>query len=216
MCFEAGLKFLHVASLWETPNIDSSNQGVSIQAMKLYSETGILFGFCAHEFERLKKMANAALAYKCVEVAYMKAAFFRSPGVIKDRHALHAASLMVAPAESPSSSASDIDNLNNQSTVAKAVSARGVYSPQIASNSISRNNHHLMGLLSYAEDTNNSFEGTRKSQTSFSAYLSGIGKNQVDEVALVRKVLDFSFHNVKGLLQLIRHSLESINHESGK
>jgi hypothetical protein len=67
-----------------------------------------------------------------------------------------------------------------------------------------------------AEDTNNSFEGTRKSQTSFSAYLSGIGKNQVDEVALVRKVLDFSFHNVKGLLQLIRHSLESINHESGK
>ncbi|AQK94161.1 CW-type Zinc Finger [Zea mays] len=207
MCFEAGLKFLHVASLWETPNIDSSNQGVSIQAMKLYSETGILFGFCAHEFERLKKMANAALAYKCVEVAYMKAAFFRSPGVIKDRHALHAASLMVAP---------DIDNLNNQSTVAKAVSARGVYSPQIASNSISRNNHHLMGLLSYAEDTNNSFEGTRKSQTSFSAYLSGIGKNQVDEVALVRKVLDFSFHNVKGLLQLIRHSLESINHESGK
>jgi hypothetical protein len=42
-------------------------------------------------------MANAALAYKCVEVAYMKAAFFRSPGVIKDRHALHAASLMVAP-----------------------------------------------------------------------------------------------------------------------
>lgn len=52
-------------------------------------------------------------------------------------------------AESPSSSASDIDNLNNQSTVTKAVSARGVYSPQIASNPISRNNHHLMGLLSY-------------------------------------------------------------------
>ena len=52
-------------------------------------------------------------------------------------------------AESPSSSASDIDNLNIQSTVAKAVSARGVYSPQIASNPISRNNHHLMGLLSY-------------------------------------------------------------------
>jgi hypothetical protein len=42
-------------------------------------------------------MANAALAYKCVEVAYMKVAFFKSPGVIKDRHALQAASLMVAP-----------------------------------------------------------------------------------------------------------------------
>jgi hypothetical protein len=52
-------------------------------------------------------------------------------------------------AESPSSSASDVDNLNNQSTAAKAVSARALYSPQIAGNSIPRNNHHLMGLLAY-------------------------------------------------------------------
>ncbi|OEL14315.1 hypothetical protein BAE44_0024666 [Dichanthelium oligosanthes] len=207
MCFEAGLKFLHVASLWEGPTVDSSKQGDFVQAMKLYSETGNLCVFCASEFERLKKMANAALAYKCVEVAYMKAAFFKHPGAIKDRHALQAASLMAPP---------DIDNLNNQSTVAKAVSARGVYSPQIASNPITRNNHHLMGLLSYAEDINNAFEGTRKSQNSFSAYLSGIGKNKVNGVSLVREVLDFSFHDVTGLLQLIRHSLESINHESVK
>jgi hypothetical protein len=67
-----------------------------------------------------------------------------------------------------------------------------------------------------AEDINNAFEGTRKSQNSFCACLSGTGKNQVDGVALVREVLDFSFHNVKGLLQLIRQSLESINHESVK
>ncbi|XP_062179215.1 cysteine-tryptophan domain-containing zinc finger protein 5-like isoform X2 [Phragmites australis] len=206
MCFEAALKFLHVASLCEAPNIDSSKQVDTIQAMKLYSETGNLCGFCAHEFERLKKMANAALAYKCVEVAYMKAAFFIHPGAVKDRHALQTASLMVPP---------DVDNLNNQSTVAKAVSARGVYS-QIASNPISRNNHHLMGLLAYAEDINNAFEGTRKSQNLLSAYLSGIGKDQVDGVALLREVLDFSFHNVKGLLQLIRNSLEYINHESVK
>ena len=52
-------------------------------------------------------------------------------------------------AESPSSSASDVDNLNNQSTAAKAVSARALYSPQIAGNSIPRNNHHLTGLLAY-------------------------------------------------------------------
>ncbi|KAL6630907.1 hypothetical protein ACP70R_028247 [Stipagrostis hirtigluma subsp. patula] len=216
MCFEAALKFLHVASLWEAPNVDSTKQVDSIQAMKLYSETGNLCGFCAHEFERVKKMANAALAYKCVEVAYMKAAFFKHPGAVKDKHALQAASLMVPPAESPSSSASDVDNLNNHSTAAKAISARGVYSPQIAINPISRNNHHLMGLLAYAEDINNAFEGTRKSQNSFSAYLSGTGKDQVDGAALVREVLDFSFHDVRGLLQLIRHSLEYINHESVK
>ncbi|CAM0955823.1 unnamed protein product [Alopecurus aequalis] len=149
MCFEAGLKFLHVASLLEAPSIDSSKQGDSIQAMRLYSETGNLCGFCAREFERLKKMANAALAYKCVEVAYMKAAFYKHPGAIKDKHALQATSLMSLPAESPSSSASDVDNLNNQSAAAKAVSARALYSPQIAGNSIPRNNHHLMGLLAY-------------------------------------------------------------------
>ncbi|WVZ98276.1 hypothetical protein U9M48_043739 [Paspalum notatum var. saurae] len=183
MCFEAGLKFLHVASLWEAPSADGSKQGDSVQAMKLYSETGNLCGFCGHEFEGLKKMGNAALAYK---------------------------------SESPSSSTSDIDNLNNQNTVAKAVSARGVHSPQIASNPISRNNHHLMGLLSYTEDISNAFDGTRKSQNSFFAYLSGIAKNQVDGTTLVREVLDFSFHNVNGLLQLIRNSLESINHESVK
>ncbi|KAF6984463.1 hypothetical protein CFC21_002464 [Triticum aestivum] len=148
MCFEAGLKFLHVASLLEAPSIDSSKQGDSIQAIRLYSETGNLCGFCAREFERLKKMASAALAYKCVEVAYMKAAFYKHPGAIKDKHALQATSLMVPPAESPSSSASDVDNLNNQSTAAKAIS-RALYSPKIGGNSIPRNNHHLMGLLAY-------------------------------------------------------------------
>jgi hypothetical protein len=63
-----------------------------------------------------------------------------------------------------------------------------------------------------ADDINSAFEGTRKAQNSFSAYLSGIGRNKMNG-ALVKKVLDFSFHDVKGLLQLIRHSLESINHE---
>lgn len=216
ICFEACLKFLHVASLLEGPSIDRSKEGDSIQAMRLYSETGNLCGFCAREFERLKKMANAALAYKCVEVAYMKAAFYKHPGAIKDKHALQATSLMVPPAESPSSSASDVDNLNYQSTAAKAVSARALYSPQIAGNPIPRNNHHLMGLLAYADDINYAFDGTRKSQSSFAAYVADIGKVQVDGIALVREVLEFSFHNVKRLLQLIRQSLESINHECVK
>jgi hypothetical protein len=42
-------------------------------------------------------MANAALAYKCVEVAYMKAAFYKHPGAIKDSHALQAASVIAPP-----------------------------------------------------------------------------------------------------------------------
>uniref|UniRef100_A0A0E0HDJ4 CW-type domain-containing protein n=1 Tax=Oryza nivara TaxID=4536 RepID=A0A0E0HDJ4_ORYNI len=214
ICFEACLKFLHVASLKEAAGVDSSKQGDPINTMTLYSDTGNLCGFCAREFERLKKMANAALAYKCVEVAYMKAAFYKHPGAIKDSHALQAASVIAPPAESPSSSASDVDNLNNPSTIAKIVSTRGLCTSQIAKNPISRSNHHLMGLLAYVEDTNYAFEGTRKSQSAFFSYLSGIEKDQADGIALLTEVLNFSFHNVKGLLQLIRHSLECINHES--
>jgi hypothetical protein len=120
------------------------------------------------------------------------------------------------PAESPSSSASDVDNLNNPSTIAKIVSTRGLCTSQIAKNPISRSNHHLMGLLAYVEDTNYAFEGTRKSQSAFFSYLSGIEKDQADGIALLTEVLNFSFHNVKGLLQLIRHSLECINHERFK
>jgi hypothetical protein len=44
MCFEAALKFLNVASLWDGPSTDSSKQVDSIQAMTLYSETGNLCG----------------------------------------------------------------------------------------------------------------------------------------------------------------------------
>ncbi|XP_015692573.1 cysteine-tryptophan domain-containing zinc finger protein 5-like [Oryza brachyantha] len=216
MCFEACLKFLYVASIKETPGIDSSKQGDTLNIMTLYSATGNLCGFCAREFERLKKMANAALAYKCVEVAYMKAAFYKHPGASKNSHELQAAYMMAPPAESPSSSASDVDNLNNPITVAKIAITRDLCSFQISKNSISRNNHHLMGLLAYAEDTNYAFEGTRKSQSAFSAYISGLKKDQSDGIGLLRDALNFNFHNVKGLLQLIRMSLECINHESVK
>ena len=67
-----------------------------------------------------------------------------------------------------------------------------------------------------ADDINCAFDGTRKSQNSFAAYVADIGKGEVDGIALVKEVLEYSFHNVTGLLQLIRHSLESINHESVK
>lgn len=33
-------------------------------------------------------MAAAALAYKCVEVAYMKVAYYKHPAASKDRHEL--------------------------------------------------------------------------------------------------------------------------------
>lgn len=53
--------------------------------------------------------------------------------------------------ESSSSSSSDVDNLNNQATLGKSTSARGVNSPHIVGTHViaARNHPHVMRLLSY-------------------------------------------------------------------
>uniref|UniRef100_A0ACD5YZA1 Uncharacterized protein n=1 Tax=Avena sativa TaxID=4498 RepID=A0ACD5YZA1_AVESA len=147
--FEAALKFLHVASLLEPPSIDGGKQGDAAQSM--YSDTAKLCNFVAHEYERCKKMAAAALAYKCVEVAYLKAAYYKYPIASKDRQVLQAV-VQTTPGESPSSSASDIDNLNNNGLSKKAPSNKDANSPQVAGNHLLlavRNQPHLTRLLAY-------------------------------------------------------------------
>lgn len=44
--------------------------------------------FCAHEYEKCKDMAAAALAYKCTEVAYMRVIYSSHSNVGRDRHEL--------------------------------------------------------------------------------------------------------------------------------
>ncbi|KAF0887847.1 hypothetical protein E2562_004057 [Oryza meyeriana var. granulata] len=168
--FEAALKFLHVASLLETPNLDNSRSGDAAQSMKMYSETAKLCSFCAHAYERCKKMASAALAYKCVEVAYLKAAYYKHPSACKDRQELQSV-VQTAPGESPSSSASDIDNLNSHG-LSKALSTKDGNSPQVAGNHLPlavRNQAHLLRLLAYTNDVNCAFDATRKSQVAIAS-----------------------------------------------
>ncbi|KAG8063375.1 hypothetical protein GUJ93_ZPchr0003g18536 [Zizania palustris] len=168
--FEAALKFLHVASLLEIPNLESSRPGDAAQSMKLYSETAKLCNFCANAYERRKKMASAALAYKCVEVAYLKAAYYKHPSASKDRQELQAV-VQIAPGESPSSSASDIDNLNSHG-VSKAHSTKDGNSPHVAGNHLPlpvRNQAHLLRLLAYTNDVSCAFDASRKSQVAIAS-----------------------------------------------
>lgn len=58
--------------------------------LTFYNEDIPLSRFCAHEYEQSKKMGAAALAYKCVEVAYLKAAYYKNPRVSNDRRELQA------------------------------------------------------------------------------------------------------------------------------
>ncbi|XP_073113913.1 cysteine-tryptophan domain-containing zinc finger protein 7 [Elaeis guineensis] len=211
--FQAALKFLHCAFLMEPISFDGTKQGDASRSMQIYFETAKLSEFCAHEYERCKEMAAAALAYKCVEVAYLKSAYYKYPNAIKDQHELQAALQILQPGESPSSSASDVDNLNNQGTFGKAMSVRGVSSPQVAGNHViaACNHPHIMRLLSYASDVNCAFEATRKSQIAIAAATASLEKDRPDGMSSVRKVLEFSFHNMEGLLPLVRLSMESIN-----
>ncbi|XP_062189912.1 cysteine-tryptophan domain-containing zinc finger protein 7-like [Phragmites australis] len=207
--FEAALKFLHVASLLEPPNVDGLKQGDAAQSM--YSDTAKLCNFVGHAYEKCKKMAAAALAYKCVEVAYLKAAYYKYPTASKDRQVLQAV-VQTAPGESPSSSASDIDNLNNNG-LTKVPSSKDANSPQVAGNHLLlavRNQPHLTRLLAYTNDINSAFDATRKSQSAI-ASAAGNHENGMDGLSTVRTVLDFNFRNVNDLLRLVRLSMESIS-----
>ncbi|CAD6222653.1 unnamed protein product [Miscanthus lutarioriparius] len=207
--FEAALKFLHVASLLEPPSFDGFKQGDAAQSM--YSDTAKLCNFVGHAYEKCKKMAAAALAYKCVEVAYLKAAYYKHPTASKDRQVLQAV-VQTAPGESPSSSASDIDNLNNNG-LSKGSSSKDANSPQVAGNHLllaSRNQPHLMRLLAYTNDVNSAFEATRKSQMAI-ASAAGNHENGDDGLSSVKTVLDFNFRSVNDLLRLVRISMEAIS-----
>ncbi|KAI7982246.1 MORC family CW-type zinc finger protein 4 [Camellia lanceoleosa] len=96
---KAALKFLHGASLLESGNGGSAKQGEMIRSMQMYSSTAKLCEFCAHEYEKSKDIAAAALAYKCMEVAYMRVIYYSHTNASRDRHELQTALQIVPPGE---------------------------------------------------------------------------------------------------------------------
>ncbi|KAK6260195.1 hypothetical protein SCA6_014669 [Theobroma cacao] len=213
--FQAALKFLHGASLLESCNSDSAKHGEMIQSMQMYSSTAKLCEFCAHEYERLKDMAAASLAYKCMEVAYMRVIYSSHASASRDRHELQTALQVVPPGESPSSSASDVDNLNHSTTADKVAFPKGVTSPQVAGNHVisARNRPYFVRLLNFAQDVNYAMEASRKSRIAFAAANLSLGGAESGEVvSFVKKALDFNFQDVEGLLRLVRLAMEAISH----
>ncbi|XVF32727.1 hypothetical protein REPUB_Repub17cG0107800 [Reevesia pubescens] len=212
--FQAALKFLNGASLLESCNSDSTKHGEMIQSVQIYSSTAKLFEFCAHEYERLKDMAAASLAYKCMEVAYMRVIYSSHANANRDRHELQTALQMVPPGESPSSSASDVDNLNHP-TADKVAFPKGVSPPQVAGNHVisARNRPNFVRLLNFAQDVNYAMEASRKSRTAFQAANSNSRGAEIGEaISSVKKALDFNFQDVEGVLRLVQVAMEAISH----
>ncbi|KAL4369412.1 hypothetical protein GQ457_05G002350 [Hibiscus cannabinus] len=210
--FQAALKFLHSASLLESCNNESTKHGEMLQSVQIYSSTATLCKFCAHEYERLKHMAAASLAYKCMEVAYMRVIYSCHANASRDRHELQAALHMVPPGESP---ASDVDNLNQPTLADKAAFPKGVNSSQVAGSHVisARNRPNFVRLLNFAQDVNYAMEASRKSRATLAAACSSLaGAKSGEAISSVKKALDFSFQDVEEVLRLIRVAMEAISH----
>lgn len=214
--FQAALKFLHGASLLEPCNADNAKHGEITQAMKVYTDTARLCEFCALTYERNKKMAAAALAYKCMGVAHMRVVLSKTSCLTRDWHELHAAFQTAPVGESPSSSASDVDNLNNHALMDKNPPnpAKIDGSPQVAGNHIiaARHRPNFLRVLQYTHDVSAGMEAFRKSESAFSAAVVNLpdGNNGTEGISAVKRVIDFSFHDIDGLLRLVRLAMEAI------
>ncbi|XWS36210.1 hypothetical protein CRYUN_Cryun20dG0065800 [Craigia yunnanensis] len=212
--FQAALKFLHCASVLESCNSESTKHGEMIQSVQIYGSTAKLCEFCAHEYERLKDMAAASLAYKCTEVAYMRVIYTSHANASRDRHELQTALQMVPPGESPPS-ASDVYNLNHPTTAVKVAFPKGVSSHLIAGNHVisARNRPNFVRLLNFAQDVNYAMEASKNSRIAFTAANLSLGGAESGEViSSVKKALDFNFQDVEGLLHLVRVAMEAISH----
>ncbi|XP_031486912.2 LOW QUALITY PROTEIN: cysteine-tryptophan domain-containing zinc finger protein 7-like [Nymphaea colorata] len=210
--FGAALKFLHGASLLEPNDTDVAKQGVDYSIL-VYLDTVKLCEFCARFYEKRKDFAAAALAYKCIEVAYMRVIFLKHGRANRVRLELQAA-LPNLPGESPSSSASDVDNLNNPGIPEKALQVKGVGSPQKPSSLVinSRNRRSIDYLLNLATDVSSAMDALKKSQSAFAAASGSSGEAQYGPEGMpsVRKAIEFNFHDVERLLLLVRVAMEKI------
>ncbi|KAL3849783.1 hypothetical protein ACJIZ3_011665 [Penstemon smallii] len=208
--FQSMLKFLHGAFLLETGRSEGIKHNEIMHSMHIYGDTAKLLEYYAHEYEKSKDMAAAALAHKCAEVAYMRVVYFSNTSASRDRIELQTALQIVPPGESPSSSASDVDNLNHPENTDKAALGKVVDSPQVSGSHIitSRSRAGLLKLLNFTQDVNHAMEASRKSRMALTAATSKLGDK---EISSLKKALDFDFQDVEGFLRLVRVAMEAIS-----
>nr|XP_043618776.1 cysteine-tryptophan domain-containing zinc finger protein 3-like isoform X2 [Erigeron canadensis] len=208
--FQAALKFLYGSSVLESNYTESGKHSDMIQSTGMYSSTAKLCEYVAHEYEKSKEMAAAALAYKLAEVAYLKVVYSSHTSASKDRQELQT-TLTGPTGESPSSSASDIDNLNNPAVVDKVALLKGVNDPQLGGNHViaARSKPNFLRILNFAQDVNFAMEASRRSQIAFAA--SGSQPEHANHKEVIKPALDFNFQDIEGLLQIVRVAMEVIS-----
>ncbi|XP_059663510.1 cysteine-tryptophan domain-containing zinc finger protein 7-like [Cornus florida] len=211
--FQAALKFLHCALLLETCNSDNYKHG-EMSPMQIYNSSAKLCEICGHEYEKRQEMAAAALAYKCMEVAYMKVVYCKHSSTSRDRLEVLASLQVVPQGESPSSSASEVDNLNNEAIVNKAGLSKGIGSHAGNHFIIARNRPNFVRLLDFTKDVNSAMEASWKSQNAFAAanVILEDGQNK-EGIVSVKRVIDFGFQDVEELIRLVKLAIGAISRQ---
>lgn len=79
--------------LWQNLNY----HGNVNKDVKLIVGPSYVHRFCAYEYEKMKDMAAAALAYKCMEVAYMRVIYSSQSDANRYRNELQTALQILPP-----------------------------------------------------------------------------------------------------------------------
>ncbi|XP_024007803.1 uncharacterized protein LOC18994557 isoform X2 [Eutrema salsugineum] len=213
--FQAALKFLHGASLLESSGTEHGTHTSIARSMDIYGSTAKLCEFCAHEYEKNKDMGAAALAYKCMEIAYLRITYSTHGNISNYRYELHAALQVIPSGESPSF-ASD-GEYSNQTLAAEKVALPNTVrsSPRVTGNHVisSANNSSISQLLAFSKNVSFAMDASRKAQIAFAA---AKGKSfdapySIDGVTCIKRALDYNFQDMEKLLHAVRVAMESIN-----
>ncbi|XP_073139043.1 cysteine-tryptophan domain-containing zinc finger protein 3-like [Henckelia pumila] len=211
---KAALKFLHGASLLEAYNVESI-KNVETNLIQVYGTAAKLCETCAYEYEKSCEMAAAALAYKCVEVAYLKILYCKSSSTHRIWRDLQSNVQMLPQGESPSSSASDVDNLNNLVVVDQVASSKGHDSHALNHVMVPRNHTKFARLLDFTKDANSAMEAAKKSLDMFKAAHVKFEESQNKEViSSIKRVIDFSFHDIGELINSVWLAFNAINRQA--
>ncbi|CAH2039070.1 unnamed protein product [Thlaspi arvense] len=213
--FQAALKFLHGASLLESSGTEHATNKSIARSRHIYGSTAKLCEFCAHEYEKNRDMGAAALAYKCMEIAYLRITYSSQGNISRYRYELQAALQVIPSGESPSF-ASDGENSNHTLAAEKVALSNTVRSsPRGTGNHVlsSGNNSSLSQLLAFSQNVSFAMDASRKAQI---ALASAKGKSSdtrysSDGITSIKKALDFSFQDMEKLLHVVRLAMESIN-----
>ncbi|XP_010440255.1 PREDICTED: uncharacterized protein LOC104723573 [Camelina sativa] len=210
--FKASLKFLFGASLLEMCSTDNV-EGVTMSHVEAYHTAAKLSESCAHQYETSQEMAAAVLAYKCSEVACMRLVYGRSLGLSGEWNELQKMVQMTPQGESPSSSASDVDSFNHQGVIDKSAKTKRGLS-LVAGNllTVAKSQLNFLPLLDFTESMNLAMEASAKTQNAFKAVTVTLEETKHgDCIAAIKKVVDFSFHDVEALIKMIEVALDALN-----